>query len=306
MAITDVRTLVEIRWHGRAGQGAKTGANILAQAALREGKYAQSFPEFGPERRGAPMQAFNRIGDVPFTMHSAITQPDVVLVLDPHLMATVPVTEGLKPEGWVLMNTSLSPEETQEKWDLPAYKVATVDASRIAKETLGHDIPNIPILGALARVTEIVTLETLQTDTAQRLQKRFRDRPKVIEANLMALEQGFNETRWCFSLGAKPKSPPQTVALAAWHELPQGGIVAEPATSLGYRTGSWRLERPVLDLTKCVQCLMCWLMCPDSAVMIQDGKVVGVDYEHCKGCGLCSLQCPPKAKAIAMVSEEEM
>lgn len=303
MAMTDTRTLIEIRWHGRAGQGVKTAANILAQAALREGKYAQSFPEFGPERRGAPVQAFNRISDAPFTMHSAITEPDIVLVLDPRLMTMVPITEGLKPDGWVIVNTSLSPEEAQERWGLHAYRVATVDASRIAKETLKQDIPNIPVLGTLARVTEAITLETLQTDTTQRLQKRFRDRPQVIEANLMALERGFNETQWCASTEVTPVSSLQTMLLPAWHELPHGGIIAEPTTSLRYRTGSWRLERPVLDLTKCVQCLMCWLMCPDAAIMLQDGKVVGIDYEHCKGCGLCSLQCPPKAKAIAMVEE---
>ncbi len=299
------RTITEIRWHARAGQGAKTAANILAQAALREGKFAQSFPEFGPERRGAPMQAFNRIGDQPFYTHSGVTSPDIVLVVDERLMGAVPVTEGLKAGGWIIINTPLAPEEAQQRWELLPYKVATVDASAIARETLRQDIPNVPLLGAFARVTGIVTLEALQADTVQRLQKRFRDRPQVIEANLKALERGFEEVRWVEEKIAELTEPPVRILLKRWHELPEGGIIPEPATSIAYQTGSWRTERPVFDPQKCVQCLMCWLMCPDSAILLEDGKVVGIDYEHCKGCGLCSLQCPPKAKALTMVLEAE-
>lgn len=301
------RQITEIRWHGRAGQGIKTAATILAQAALREGKYAQSIPEFGPERRGAPVQAFNRLSDTQFFMHSSVTQPEVVIVVDPHLMATIPVTDGLKQGGWIIINTPLPPEEAQSLWHLKAYKVAVVNASHIARETLKQDIPNVPVLGAFARVTNLLALETLQTDTVQRLQKRFRDRPQVIEANLAALERGFNEVRWVDAQGQEAsvhKSPSRVTRLPAWHELVEGGIIPTPATSLSYRTGSWRLERPVFDAQKCVQCLMCWLMCPDSAILLEDGKVVGIDYDHCKGCGLCSLQCPPKHIALTMVQEE--
>ncbi len=306
MNLTKERVITEIRWHARAGQGAKTAAHILAQAALRDGKYAQSFPEFGPERRGAPVQAFNRISDQPFYMHSGVTTPDVVLIVDPRLMDMVPVTEGLKPEGWVIVNTSLPPQEAQQRWELGLYKVATVDASAIARETLRQDIPNVPLLGAFARVTGLITLESLQADTVQRLQKRFRDRPQVIEANLKALERGYQEVQW---VEARTTGLPETTIvspLKGWKELPIGGIIPEPATSVAYRTGSWRLERPIFDPQKCVQCLMCWLMCPDSAIRLENGKVVGIDYEHCKGCGLCSLQCPPKAKALSMVLEAEL
>ncbi|MFA0784889.1 2-oxoacid:acceptor oxidoreductase family protein [Fervidibacter sacchari] len=307
MSANAQRTLIEVRWHARAGQGAKTAANILAQAALREGKYAQSFPEFGPERRGAPMQAFNRLSDQPFYMHSSITEPDIVIVVDPHLMDTIPVTEGLKPNGWVIINTPLPPEEAQERWELKPYRVATVDASGIARETLRQDIPNVPLLGAFARVTGLISLETLQKDTAQRLEKRYRDRPQVIEANLKALERGYNEVRW---VDAKTTElvVHETARIEAkgWKELPMGGVIPEPATSAMYRTGSWRLERPIFDPQKCVQCLMCWLVCPDASIILENGKVVGIDYDHCKGCGLCSLQCPPKAKALTMVLEAEL
>ncbi|MGQ9462779.1 MAG: 2-oxoacid:acceptor oxidoreductase family protein [Candidatus Fervidibacter sp.] len=307
MGITAQRTLIEIRWHARAGQGAKTAANILAQAALREGKYAQSFPEFGPERRGAPMQAYNRLSDEPFYLHSGITEPNMVIVVDPRLMDTVPVTEGLKPDGWVIINTHLPPEEAQQKWELRPFKVATVDASGIARETLKQDIPNVPLLGAFAKVTGLLSLETLQTDTAQRLEKRFRDRPQVIEANLKALERGFNEVKWVNSkVTEQIAREPVYIPAKGWRELPEGGIIPEPATSIMYRTGSWRLERPIFDPQKCVQCLMCWLVCPDSSIILENGKVVGIDYKHCKGCGLCSLQCPPKAKALTMVLEAEL
>ncbi|MCS7263311.1 MAG: 2-oxoacid:acceptor oxidoreductase family protein [Armatimonadetes bacterium] len=306
MSAVAQRNLIEIRWHARAGQGAKTAANILAQAALREGKYAQSFPEFGPERRGAPMQAFNRLSDEPFYMHSGITEPDIVIVVDPRLMETIPVTDGLKPNGWVIVNTHFSPEEAQVRWELKPFKVATVDASAIARETLKQDIPNVPLLGAFAKVTGLVSLETLQSDTVHRLEKRFRDRPQVIEANLKALERGFNEVSWVDAQVFEPiLAEPSQIAFKSWTELQEGGIIPEPSTSLLYRTGSWRLERPVFDPQKCVQCLMCWLVCPDSAIVLESGKVVGIDYDHCKGCGLCSLQCPPKAKALTMVLEAE-
>lgn len=307
MSITAQRTLMEIRWHARAGQGAKTAANILAQAALREGKYAQSFPEFGPERRGAPMQAYNRLSNEPFYLHSGITEPDIVIVVDPRLMDIVPVTEGLKPDGWVIINTHLPPEEAQQKWELKPFKVATVEASGIARETLKRDIPNVPLLGAFAKVAGLLSLETLQTDTAQRLEKRFRDRPQVIEANLKALERGFNEVRWVSSkVTEQIAREPVHIPAKGWKELPEGGVIPEPATSIMYRTGSWRLERPIFDPQKCVQCLMCWLVCPDSSIILENGKVVGIDYEHCKGCGLCSFQCPPKAKALTMVLEAEL
>lgn len=307
MIATSQRTLIEIRWHARAGQGAKTAASILAQAALREGKYAQSFPEFGPERRGAPMQAFNRLSNQPFHMHSGITKPDIVIVVDPHLMDTIPVTDGLKANGWIITNTLLPPEDAQERWELKPYRVATVDASKITRETLKQDIPNVPLLGAFAKVTGLLTLETLQTDTAQRLEKRYRDRPQVIEANLKALERGFNEVRWVEAKSTEMVTNEITrVEAKGWKELPLGGIIPEPATSLIYLTGSWRLERPIFDPQKCVQCLMCWLVCPDSSIILENGKVVGIDYDHCKGCGLCSLQCPPKAKALKMVLEAEL
>lgn len=306
MSAVAQRNLIEIRWHARAGQGAKTAANILAQAALREGKYAQSFPEFGPERRGAPMQAFNRLSDEPFYMHSGITEPDIIIVVDPRLMETIPVTDGLKPNGWVIVNTHFSPEEAQVRWELKPFKVATVDASAIARETLKQDIPNVPLLGAFAKVTGLLNLETLQADTVHRLEKRFRDRPQVIEANLKALERGFNEVRWVDAQVFEPiLAEPSQFAFKSWTELQEGGIIPEPSTSLVYRTGSWRLERPIFDPQKCVQCLMCWLVCPDSAIVLENGKVVGIDYDHCKGCGLCSLQCPPKAKALTMVLEAE-
>ncbi|MFN4179053.1 MAG: 4Fe-4S binding protein, partial [Armatimonadota bacterium] len=175
------------------------------------------------------------------------------------------------------------------------------------RETLRQDIPNVPLLGAFARVTGLLSLETLQTDTAQRLEKRFRDRPQVIEANLKALERGFNEVKWVEAKSLDVATE-ETVRIAAkgWRELPEGGIIPEPATSLMYRTGSWRLERPIFDPQKCVQCLMCWLVCPDAAIVLENGKVVGIDYDHCKGCGLCSLQCPPKAKALTMKLEAEL
>ncbi|MCS7224856.1 MAG: 2-oxoacid:acceptor oxidoreductase family protein [Armatimonadetes bacterium] len=298
--------IIEIRWHARAGQGAKTGANILAQAAIRQGKYAQSFPEFGPERRGAPVQAFNRISDEPFTIHSGVTEPDIVIVLDPKLVGNVPITDGLKAGGWIFLNAPIGAREAQERFGWQAFRVVTCDASGLSKRTLKRDIPNVPILGALAARAGVVALESLQTESISRLAKgRGTDDP-VVKANLEALALGYEETDFADvhtqSLPSSGTKPP----LPAWYELPVAGVIDRGGTAQVYQTGGWRLKRPELDLNVCVHCLMCWLVCPDSAILLSGARIIGIDYRHCKGCGLCETQCPPRARAIKMVEEEAL
>lgn len=187
--------LFEIRWHGRGGQGAKTAAILVADAALGEGKYIQAFPEYGPERMGAPVQAFNRLSDEPINLHCGVDSPDVVVVLDPTLIETVKVTEGLKEEGILLINTKQEPKAMREK--LPSFngKLFTIDASTISKEELGQDIPNTPMIGALIKVTNLIDFERMLKNTRKKLEKKFKSKPEMIDGNIRAIERAYQEVK---------------------------------------------------------------------------------------------------------------
>lgn len=187
--------LTEIRWHGRGGQGAKTAALLFGEALLGQGKYIQAFPEYGPERMGAPVQSYNRISDQPITIHCGVTSPQVVVVLDPTLMDTVDVTSGLPEDGTIIINTDQPASKFREKLGLKSQRVYIVDASRIAMETIGRNIPNTPMMGALVRVTGLVDLEEMLADTKKKLEKKFRSKPEVIEGNLMAIRRAYDEVK---------------------------------------------------------------------------------------------------------------
>ena len=191
-----MKDLVEIRWHGRGGQGAKTAAFLLGDAALAKGLYIQAFPEYGPERMGAPVTSFNRISSKPILLHSGVTNPDVVVVLDPTLIESVHVTEGMNDGGVLIVNTERAPEEIKSDCSIkPGIKVFTVDASRISTDCIGKDIPNTPMLGALIKATDILDFKEMFEDTKNKLEKKFKSKPEVIEGNLKAIERAFNEVR---------------------------------------------------------------------------------------------------------------
>jgi pyruvate ferredoxin oxidoreductase gamma subunit len=184
--MTKNKSLVEIRWHGRGGQGAVTSTELLAQAAISEGKYAQAFPSFGPERRGAPVQAFNRVdSQEPVRIRADVTEPDVVVVLDPSLLARVNVTSGLKEGGLVIINTGKSADEVKSEYGIK-YPVATVNATKIAREQLGVPIVNTTMLGAVIKVTGIVKKESVHAP----LEKRF---GRLGERNINAMETAYRE-----------------------------------------------------------------------------------------------------------------
>ncbi len=188
--------VLEIRWHGRGGQGAKTAALLFGEAALETGKYIQSFPEYGPERMGAPVAAFNRLSDKPIWSHSGIKNPDIVVVLDPSLIEVANATEGLKPDGILLINTQESPEAVRQRLGLPVtIRVYTVDASTIALETVGRDVPNTPMLGALARVSGVLDLEPMIEAIRSKLAAKFRSREKLVEANLQSIRRAYQEVK---------------------------------------------------------------------------------------------------------------
>ena len=191
-----MKDLIEIRWHGRGGQGAKTAALLLADAALASGKYIQAFPEYGPERMGAPVASFNRLSSEPILLHSGVTNPDVVIVLDPTLIDTVDVTEGMPENGVIIINTDKPPAEVKKGLNVAGgIKVFTVDASTISKETIGREIPNTPMLGALIKATRILDFKEMMEDTRKKLEKKFKSKPEIIEGNIKAIERAYNEVK---------------------------------------------------------------------------------------------------------------
>ncbi len=191
-----MKELLEIRWHGRGGQGAKTAALLFADAALASGKYVQAFPEYGPERMGAPVTAFNRISSKPILLHSGVLNPDVVIVLDPTLMEGVDVTEGLPQDGAIIVNTNKTPADIRKELKVPgSMKVYSVDASLISKETIGREIPNTPMLGAFIKATGVLDFKEMIEDTRHKLEKKFKSKPEVIEGNLKAIERAYNEVK---------------------------------------------------------------------------------------------------------------
>jgi len=187
--------IVEIRWHGRGGQGAKTAALLFADAAMELGKYIQAFPEYGPERMGAPVQSFNRLSDDPITVHCGITDPSVVVVLDPTLMATVDVTQGLPRDGSLIVNTSKTPQEIRKEINLKGSRVFTVDASAIAKDKIGRNIPNTPMLGALVKVSGLLDFDKMLKNTEDKLKKKFTNKPEIVKGNIEAIKTAHDSVK---------------------------------------------------------------------------------------------------------------
>ena len=176
-----MENLIEIRWHGRGGQGTKTASLLLADAAFNTGKYIQGFPEYGPERMGAPITAYNRISDNPITVHSNIYEPDYVVVVDDTLLETVDVTAGLKTNGAIVINTTKS--EDYLKSVLKGYKgkVYTIDARKVSTQALGRYFPNTPMLAAIVKVTGIMNDEDFLKDMEGSFKHKFAKKPEVID-----------------------------------------------------------------------------------------------------------------------------
>ena len=187
--------LIEIRWHGRGGQGAKTASLLLADAAFNTGKYIQGFPEYGPERMGAPITAYNRISDEPITVHSNIYNPDYVVVVDDTLLESVDVTSGLKENGAIVINTTKDADYLNSV--LKGYKgrVYAIDARKVSMETLGKYFPNTPMLAAIVKVSSIMTDEEFLNDMKGSFKHKFAKKPEVIEGNMKALEMALNEVK---------------------------------------------------------------------------------------------------------------
>jgi 2-oxoacid:acceptor oxidoreductase gamma subunit (pyruvate/2-ketoisovalerate family)/2-oxoacid:acceptor oxidoreductase delta subunit (pyruvate/2-ketoisovalerate family) len=282
--------MIEVRFHGRGGQGAVLAAELLAQAAFLDGRVPQSFPFFGVERRGAPVTSFTRIDDHPIGVRTTITAPDVVVVLEPGLLLTQPVTDGLKEGGLLVVNSAKTPSEL--RLHAPG-RIATVDATQIA---LAHGLgsPTLPIvntamLGALAKASGMVSLTAVE-----RAVERFA--PARPRENRLAAEDGYATVRVVEAVVAP--AGPSAPALAA-APFPEGPVASISTRTLP--TAGWRTFRPVVHLERCTRCNFCWKFCPDAAIGFDASGYPVIDLEHCKGCGICAAECPPTT--IEMVAE---
>ena len=190
-----MNSMIEIRWHGRGGQGAKTASLLLADAAFNTGKYIQGFPEYGPERMGAPITAYNRISDTPIRIHSNIYEPDYVVVVDDTLLESVDVTAGLKEDGAIVINTTKDGEELKKSLKGYKGKIYTIDARKVSMETLGKYFPNTPMLAAIVKVSGIMEEKDFVKDMEGSFKHKFAKKPEVIEGNMKALKMALSEVK---------------------------------------------------------------------------------------------------------------
>ncbi len=273
-----------------------TSAEIVALAAISEGKFAQAFPSFGPERRGAPVLAFNRVSTAGhIRVRAPIASPDVVVVLDPGLPYVTDVTLGLKANGVLVLNTSKSVDEVAEGLGGPWW-LALVDATGIARQVLGVPIVNTTMLGALVKATDVVRLESLVGPIEERFGARARN-------NIEACHMAFEATRIIESRASLRSAPPVFTEekLPSWRGLLPGCVVVEPGSAKSYRTGDWRSDRPVWNHDRCIKCGICFIFCPEGCVKQNSEGYFEADLYYCKGCGICAREC--WTQAITMVEE---
>ena len=270
--------MIGIRIHGRGGQGAVTASRLLADASFRDGKFSQAIPMYGTERRGAPLVAFVRIDDVRVRERELVHEPDIVIVLDPLLSKEQSVASGIKKGGLLILNSHLPPDKVEIAGDI---RIATVDATKIALETLKRPITNTAILGAFSKVVGIPTMESIEKS----IQKQFPGR--IGEMNIAAIRQSY----------AEASLPVQATHKEAETEEPDihtGGYGVLPDVS------SWRVFTPIIDLDKCTGCKACWLFCPETAIKWEN-NLPEIEYRKCKGCGICVEECPIKCIAFERV-----
>lgn len=288
----------EIRFHGRGGQGAVTAVELIAQAAIASGLYAQGFPNFGAERRGAPVMAFLRISDSQIFLRERIDEPDVVVVLDPSLIGLPEVTDGLAPGKTMIINAS-SDQADEFSHLQERFTLHLVDASQIAMETIGLPITNTAIIGAFVRATETISLQSLK----EPFDKRF---GKLSEKNYEAMRSAYEKTEAIQAHQAAVAALAGTEldytdyiqgeALHPWPEVEIGCDVHRPGSSAEFLTGNWRTGvYPLLDKEKCISCGICWIMCPEIAFIKEDDGSYSWRGDYCKGCGICVTTCPKKA-----------
>ena len=261
--------VVGIRIHGRGGQGGVTASRLLATAAYYDGKFSQAIPMYGTERRGAPVTAYVRVDDVRVRERELVHTPDIVMVLDPLLSTRQTMADNMAEGGLLLLNAAYPPEEVKTGGNI---RVATVNATSIALETLRRPITNTAILGAFAKAVGWPKLESIE----KAIRKQFSGR--IADMNIEAIKRSYDE---CSEVIPAPvKTAGESVAIAV------GGYGVLKDVS------SWRVFQPVIDMDKCTGCKNCWIYCPETAIKWTDENRPEIEWRKCKGCGICVNECP--------------
>lgn len=300
--------MFEVRWHGRGGQGVVTASRILAIAAFNEGfAGVQSIPWIGAERRGAQIEAYNRISRVPILLHSQVYSPDAVIVVDPSIITknNIAVIRGLRKGGFLIINTAGANAVSSIR--VPeGCLVYVVDATSVCLElglqTAGLYVLSMPMLGAFAKATGLISLKSLRKAVESSFESA------LVEKNIKSIEKAYHST---FKVQIPPEQyipfvppsrPERIPEFRHWTDLPPVPVSTPSKGSIG-KTGDWRTYMPVIDREKCTKCLFCWMYCPEASINVNGEGFPEIDYDYCKGCGICFNECP--RKAINMIVDEK-
>jgi len=271
--------MIGIRIHGRGGQGGVTASRILATAAYFDGMYSQAIPMYGTERRGAPVTAFVRVDDVRVRERELVYNPDIVLVLDPLLSTQQAMAKGIKDNGILLLNTKLKPEEVTIGGNI---RIATVDATTIALETLKRPITNTAILGAFSKVVGWPKLESIEKAILNLFPGR------IGELNVTAVKMSYEQVSDIAQATKRDSAETEDLTVGGY------GVLRD--------VSSWRVFQPKIDLDKCIGCKNCWIYCPETAINWTDEDKPEIEWRKCKGCGICVNECPVEVIKFERVS----
>jgi len=261
--------VVGIRIHGRGGQGGVTASRLLATAAYYDGKFSQAIPMYGTERRGAPVTAYVRVDDVRVRERELVHTPDIVMVLDPLLSTRQTMADNMAEGGLLLLNAAYPPEEVKTGGN---FRVATVNATSIALETLRRPITNTAILGAFAKAVGWPKLESIE----KAIRKQFSGR--IADMNIEAIKRSYDECSEVIPAPVKTAGESEAIAVGGY------GVLKD--------VSSWRVFQPVIDMDKCTGCKNCWIYCPETAIKWTDENRPEIEWRKCKGCGICVNECP--------------
>ncbi len=259
--------VVGIRIHGRGGQGAVTASRLLATDY--DGKFSQAIPMYGTERRGAPVTAYVRVDDVRVRERELVHTPDIVMVLDPLLSTRQTMADDMAEDGLLLLNAAYPPEEVKTGGNI---RVATVNATNIALETLRRPITNTAILGAFAKAVGWPKLESIE----KAIRKQFSGR--IADMNVEAIKRSYDECSEIIPAPVKIAGESEALAVGGY------GVLKD--------VSSWRVFQPVIDMDKCTGCKNCWIYCPETSIKWTDENRPEIEWRKCKGCGICVNECP--------------
>jgi pyruvate ferredoxin oxidoreductase gamma subunit len=292
--------MIEIRFHGRGGQGAKIASRIVGRAGFLAGLFAQDFPLFGAERRGAPVTATTRLSREPIERRGFAEEPDLVVVMDPSLLTESQrqIFSGIYPGTPVLVNI-----QGNEDLLISGHQpVICIPATTIARRVIGEPVISAVLAGAAARFVPEVTAEVLAQAITMELKELTLPR-ELVTANITAAQMAFSALPSFFFSDLKPARAPGRLpseGAGAILPVPVGASIEQVGNARLRHTGNWRTERPVIDQSKCKRCFLCYLYCPDGAIALDDQNYPHIDYEYCKGCLICYDECPPQAISFAV------